>query len=70
MIQHTEDPDRTFAELTRVTHPAGGEFACYFYAKKALPRELLDDYFRSRCLSMHKDENLAALRAAHRLASA
>jgi ubiquinone/menaquinone biosynthesis C-methylase UbiE len=56
VIQHTEDPDRTFSELTRVTSPDGGEFACYFYAKKALPRELLDDYFRTRCLSMSKDE--------------
>lgn len=48
VIMHTENPDETFRELARITKP-GGEFACYFYAKKALPRELLDDYFRGRC---------------------
>lgn len=56
VIQHTEDPDRTFAELTRITKTNGGEFACYFYAKKALPRELLDDYFRSQCARMTSTE--------------
>lgn len=48
VIMHTEDPEATFAELSRVTSGTG-EFACYFYAKKALPRELLDDYFRLHC---------------------
>lgn len=48
VIMHTEDPEATFAELARITAPQG-EFACYFYAKKALPRELLDDYFRVHC---------------------
>jgi ubiquinone/menaquinone biosynthesis C-methylase UbiE len=45
VIMHTEFPELTFSELTRITK-RGGEFACYVYAKKALPRELLDDYFR------------------------
>lgn len=45
VIMHTEDPDKTFSHLTGITKP-GGEFGCYVYAKKALPRELLDDYFR------------------------
>ena len=53
---HTQNPDETFGELVRITNPDGGEFACYFYAKKALPRELLDDHFRSACTSMSKDE--------------
>jgi hypothetical protein len=53
---HTSNPDQTFAELTRITSKNGGEFACYFYAKKALPRELLDDHFRTRCIEMHSDE--------------
>ena len=48
VIMHTEDPEASFAELARITAPQG-EFACYFYAKKALPRELLDDYFRVHC---------------------
>ena len=45
-IMHTESPERTFSELARITRRAGAQVACYFYAKKALPRELLDDYFR------------------------
>jgi len=50
-IMHTQDPDATFGELVRVTAP-GGEFACYFYARKALPRELLDDHFRRHCTTL------------------
>lgn len=45
VIMHTEIPENTFKELTRITKNRG-QFACYVYAKKALPRELLDDYFR------------------------
>ncbi len=45
VIMHTEVPEKTFAHLSSLL-PTGGEFACYVYAKKALPRELLDDYFR------------------------
>lgn len=45
VIMHTENPDATFAELTRITRN-GGYFSCYVYAKKALPRELLDEHFR------------------------
>ena len=56
VIMHTQNPDETFRELVRVTNPDGGEFACYFYAKKALPRELLDDHFRSACANMSKEE--------------
>lgn len=53
VIMHTEDPAATFAELARVTRH-DGEFACYFYAKKALPRELLDEHFRSLCMTMER----------------
>lgn len=52
VIMHTENPEKTFSELARITQDERGEFACYFYAKKALPRELLDDYFRNQCKSM------------------
>ena len=45
VIHHTEDPQKTMIELARILKP-GGELAIYVYAKKALPRELLDDYFR------------------------
>lgn len=56
VIMHTQNPDETFRELVRITNPDRGEFACYFYAKKALPRELLDDHFRSACTKMSKEE--------------
>src|SRR5437588_3412733 len=56
VIMHTQDPDRTFAELSRVTRRNAGQFACYFYAKKALPRELLDEHFRARCATMSAEE--------------
>jgi len=56
VIMHTEDPEATFAELGRITAREGGELACYFYAKKALPRELLDDYFRIHCTQMERSE--------------
>lgn len=55
VIMHTEDPEQTFAELARVIDPKSGQVACYFYAKKALPRELLDDYFRTRCSEVESE---------------
>jgi len=45
VIHHTENPEKTFAHLSSLLSPSG-KFACYVYAKKALPRELVDDYFR------------------------
>ena len=45
VIMHTEFPEKTFFHLSNITS-INGEFACYVYRKKALPRELLDDYFR------------------------
>lgn len=45
VIMHTENPEYTFKHLSNITSQTG-EFACYVYSKKALPRELLDDYFR------------------------
>lgn len=54
VIMHTESPEGTFAELARITTRAG-QLACYFYAKKALPRELLDDYFRIHCGGMEHE---------------
>jgi SAM-dependent methyltransferase len=46
VLHHTEDPERTFAHLSSLLKP-GGQFSCYVYAKKALPRELVDDHFRN-----------------------
>ena len=56
VIMHTEDPFKTFSEFARIIKKHRGQIACYFYAKKALPRELLDDYFRSACLNLSQDE--------------
>lgn len=47
VIMHTEVPEKTFAHLSDITKD-GGEFACYVYRKKALPREMIDEYFRSQ----------------------
>lgn len=55
VIMHTTNPEATFAELCRITSQ-GGEFSCYFYAKKALVRELVDDYFRTQCNNMSMGE--------------
>jgi hypothetical protein len=45
VIMHTEVPEQTFEHLCNITSN-NGEFACYVYSKKALPRELIDTYFR------------------------
>jgi len=55
VIMHTEIPENTFKHLVAITSP-GGEFACYVYSKKALPRELVDDYFRKATHSISKEE--------------
>ena len=56
VIMHTEDPEVTFAELSRVARRPAGQVACYFYAKKALPRELLDDHFRQHCRNVSREQ--------------
>jgi SAM-dependent methyltransferase len=56
VIMHTEQPEETFAELVRIMRPKGGQFSCYFYAKKALPRELLDEHFRTHCKNLTSDD--------------
>jgi SAM-dependent methyltransferase len=55
-IMHTQNPDRAFAELVRITKKNKGQLACYFYAKKALPRELIDEHFRSQCVKMSRTQ--------------
>lgn len=56
VIMHTENPEVTTAELVRISRKPKGEIACYFYAKKALPRELLDDHFRIACSELSREE--------------
>jgi SAM-dependent methyltransferase len=56
VIMHTQSPEMAFAELARIARAPRGQVACYFYAKKALPRELLDDYFRLHCKQMSREQ--------------
>jgi len=55
VIHHTESPPRTFDEFYRILKP-GSELAVYVYAKKALPRELVDDYFRKQTQYIPKEK--------------
>jgi ubiquinone/menaquinone biosynthesis C-methylase UbiE len=55
VIMHTEVPENTFKHLSQITS-ANGEFACYVYSKKALPRELVDDYFRTATHNIPKED--------------
>lgn len=55
VIMHTENPEKTFAHLSDITNK-NGEFACYVYRKKALPRELVDDYFRTQTHNIPNDK--------------
>jgi SAM-dependent methyltransferase len=55
VIHHTEFPEKTFEHLSRLL-TSHGEFACYVYAKKALPRELLDEHFRNFTKQCTKEE--------------
>lgn len=56
VIMHTEIPEQTFKHLSDITKANGGEFACYVYSKKALPRELVDDYFRKATHDISNEE--------------
>ncbi|MGC6422228.1 MAG: class I SAM-dependent methyltransferase [Flavobacteriaceae bacterium] len=55
VIMHTENPELTFKHLTDIT-TTGGEFACYVYRKKALPRELVDNHFRKATFDIPNDK--------------
>lgn len=55
VIHHTENPENTFKHLSELLK-SNGVFACYVYAKKALPRELIDDFFRTHSHDLSMDE--------------
>ena len=55
VIMHTDNPRETLSELSRVTSNKG-EVCCYWYKKKALPRELLDDYYRENTAHLSNEE--------------
>lgn len=55
VIMHTTDPRQTliaFGDLLQ----SSGDLLCYWYRKKALPRELLDDYFRDNVQNFSKEQ--------------
>lgn len=55
VIMHTDDPQLTLSELSRITSTEG-QVCCYWYRKKALPRELLDDYCRLNTSQLSSEE--------------
>lgn len=55
VIHHTENPHLTMHELTRILEK-NRELAVYVYAKKAIPRELLDEYFREKTKDISSQE--------------
>lgn len=55
VLHHTEDPTATLAEFRRLLEGGGG-LNTYVYAKKALPRELLDEHFRALSKSLSREE--------------
>jgi len=55
VIHHTEDPQKTLKHFHRILTKTG-IITLYVYARKAVPRELLDDYFRDLCKKVDKRE--------------
>jgi len=55
VLHHTPDPPSTLTEFRRCIKK-GSSLCTYVYAKKALPRELLDEYFRSAVHGLKEDE--------------
>jgi ubiquinone/menaquinone biosynthesis C-methylase UbiE len=55
VLHHTENPPLTCQEFNRILKE-GGRLNTYVYAKKALPRELLDEHFRVYSKSLNHPE--------------
>jgi SAM-dependent methyltransferase len=55
VLHHTESPPKTLQEFCRIAGKSA-TLNTYVYAKKALPRELLDDYFRTASKSISRKE--------------
>jgi len=55
VIHHTANPPETFRELVRLTKPEH-DLTCYVYRRKALPRELLDEHFRTYCKTLSQSD--------------
>lgn len=55
VLHHTADPPQTVKEFARILSD-DGQLNTYVYAKKALPRELLDEYVRDHCKQMSSEQ--------------
>ena len=55
VLHHTDDPPATVREFSRLLAP-DGRLNTYVYAKKALPRELLDEHLREYCKTLRPDQ--------------
>jgi len=55
VIHHTPEPETTFKELVRILKN-DKQMTCYVYRKKALPRELLDTFFREHCKTLTHEQ--------------
>ena len=55
VLHHTESPPQTLQEFVRITKD-NGALNTYVYAKKALPRELLDEHFREAAKKLTHNE--------------
>jgi len=55
VIHHTEDPQKTLNHFYNILSNQG-IINLYVYAKKAIPRELIDDHFRDKCKNVSKDD--------------
>ena len=55
VLHHTENPPATLREFNRIL-AADGVLNTYVYAKKALPRELLDEHLRDYAKQLTRDQ--------------
>lgn len=55
VLHHTDDPPATVQEFKRILAP-GGLLNTYVYAKKSLPRELLDEHLREYAKHLSQDQ--------------
>lgn len=59
VLHHTDDPKRSFLNLTSLLEP-GGEIAIYVYKVKAPVREFVDDFVRERIQDLPYEEAMRA----------
>ena len=55
VLHHTDDPPATVSEFARILGP-DGQLNTYVYAKKSLPRELLDEHLRDYAKQLSREQ--------------